>query len=166
MEPADGSQRSPLAVVGVAGAIIAAGLALTMVAPALRDDLGGGVAAPATSTTAGADSSAPAPTAARTRPRPTTAEGVIAEVDRILSDAAATGGLDGDVVRDLRKELDGLQERLADGKRVDFAKRADELLQKIRERLREGEIPAQTAASLRALLQPYADRTGNGDDEG
>lgn len=160
-------RRSRLAVVGVAGAVIAAGLAVTLMAPALRGDLGGPSAAPATTAGGGSAAAAePTPTASPGRPRPTTPAGVIAEVDRILSDAAAAGRIGREVARDLRHELDELRERLADGKLEDFSVRADRLLKKVRERLREGEIPAQLAASLRALLQPYAGRSDDGGDDG
>jgi eukaryotic-like serine/threonine-protein kinase len=167
LRPVDGPGRSRLAVVGVAGAVIAAGLTVTLVAPALLDERG---AAPVAGATATAGSAAPidesAPTASPKQPRPTTPEGVIAEADRILREAAAGGQIGGDVARELRNELDSLRDRLADGRREDFVKRADRLLEKVREWFREGDIPAQTAARLGTLLQPYADRSedGNGDD--
>jgi eukaryotic-like serine/threonine-protein kinase len=156
-------RRSPLALVGGAGALVAAGLALTLLSPALSGDPGahGAAAATATAPTAAAT---PADTTAPIQPLrqwSTQAQAVLAEIDRILDEAVAAGRVRADVARDLRDELDALGRKLADGKARDFGKRVDELLDEVRDRLSEGTLSPQTAAQLLAAAAPYADSDGD-----
>jgi serine/threonine protein kinase len=154
--PLEPPRRSPLAVVGGAGALVAAGLALTLLSPALKDDPG---AQGAPAGTAGSHS-APASATTATQPFrqwPAQAEAVLAEIDRILDEAVAAGRVRADVARDLREELDSLHKKLADGKPRDVSERVDKLMDEVRERLGEGSLAAQTAAQLLAAAAPLAD---------
>ncbi|HEX2772114.1 MAG TPA: serine/threonine-protein kinase [Micromonosporaceae bacterium] len=156
-------RRSPLAVVGGAGALVATGLALTLLGPALSSDPGaqGAPAATATARTAPASPADGTTLIQPFRQWSTHAEAVLAEIDRILDEAVAGGRVRADVARDLRDELDKLRRKLADGEVRDFGERVDKLLDEVRDRLREGKLAPQTAAQLLAAAAPYADSGGD-----
>jgi eukaryotic-like serine/threonine-protein kinase len=153
-------QRSALALVGGAGALVAAGLALTLLGPALSGDPAVQGAAPAASaTTYGAPTS---PSERVTAPRPsrpwsTPAEAVLAEIDRILEEAISAGRVPADVGRDLRDELDDLGRNLTEGRPPEVGGRLDKFLAEVRDRLQDGSIPPQIAAELLAAAARYTE---------
>jgi eukaryotic-like serine/threonine-protein kinase len=152
------SRRSLLAVVGAAGAIVAAGLALTLLSPEFSGDPGARGAPAATASSPPASARPPNGTAGPLRQWSGQAEAVLAEIDRILHDAVAAGRVRTDVARDLRRQLEALREKLADGKVRDAGERFDRLMDEVRMGLSDGSVAPQTAAQLLAVAAPYAVR--------
>jgi eukaryotic-like serine/threonine-protein kinase len=151
-DAAERRRRSPLAAVGGAGALVAAGVVLTLLTPALGDP--GTRGAPAA--TANTHSAPAWPSDDRTARQPfrqwsNRAEAVLAEIDRILDEAVAAGRVRPDVARELRDKLDALREKLTDGKLRDFGERVDKLMDEVRERLGEGAwaVSGATPAAVR-----------------
>ncbi|MEH1125164.1 serine/threonine-protein kinase [Micromonospora sp. CPCC 206061] len=150
--PPDRGGANRLLLAGLAGGIIAIGLALTIIAAALLSGsgepsrLGGG---PSTSpTTAAAPPSSP-------RPSPTGSTAVINALDNTVTAALGAGRIDAEAARKLRDRLDRLREEAAgDRPERDVRKQAGELAKDLDEQLKKGRIDRQTADELRALLRP------------
>jgi serine/threonine-protein kinase len=157
-------RRSRLAAVAVAGGIIAAGLALTLVAAAFRPGAGtspGGSVAGGTSSASPSATTSPAEPAGPTaRPLPSTDAGIVNEVDLILTEAVNQGHLGPDVAKDLRGEVDALRAQLGEGRRKDLRDKADSLRQKIDSYSQDQTIDQATADQLLLVLGPLLN--GNG----
>lgn len=156
--------RSRLALVGVIGGIVAVGLALLLVAAAFRSDVANTSASSATS--APASAAAPSTDAAPTPANPpsTNAE-ILDRLDAVIAELVSTGQLREDVAQDLRDGLRDLRGRSGDGKRKDLRKKAQDLSDKIDERLQEGSLTEETAYQLQTLLAPLL-ATGGGNRDG
>jgi serine/threonine protein kinase len=147
----DRAGANRLLLAGLAGAIIAIGLALTVIAAALLSGSGepsvrGGD--PSLSPTVAASPSSP-------RPSPTGSTAVINALDNTVTAALGAGRIDAEAARKLRDRIDRLREEAAgDRPERDVRKQANELTKDLDEQLRKGGIDRQTADELRALLRP------------
>ncbi|MCW6009673.1 protein kinase [Micromonospora sp. CPCC 205371] len=143
-----------LLLAGLAGGIIAIGLALTVIAAALLSGSGepsglGRVPSP----TPTAAATQPPPTSPR--PSPTGSTAVINALDNTVTAALGAGRIDAEAARKLRDRLDKLREEAAgDRPEREVRKQANELAKDLDEQLKKGRIDRQTADELRALLRP------------
>jgi serine/threonine protein kinase len=139
-----------LLLAGLAGGIIAIGLALTIIAAALLSGSGepsglGGGPSPSPTTAA-----PPSP-----RPSPTGSTAVINALDNTVTAALGAGRIDAEAARKLRDRIDRLRKEAAgDRPERDVRKQANELTKDLDEQLKKGRIDRQTADELRALLRP------------
>jgi len=153
--------RSMLAVVGVAGAMIAAGLVLALVATSFLATPGwlgtagtGPTASRAAAPPAGTagpgpgDSPPPAPES-RLRTAVTRA---IEQIDLLVTDALDDGEIRDDVAEDLRGILDDLRTSVAEGSTQDLRERIDDLRQEVGARRREGTIAADISVRIDLIL--------------
>jgi serine/threonine-protein kinase len=160
-------RRSPLALVGLAGAIIAAGIALTLVAMSLRPTPNNKGAAPGSAVTAPNSASA-APSAAASsptaRPLPTTATGIVDEINLILTEAVAAGEISPEAAQELNDKLDDVRRRIADGRPKDVSRQAADLREKIVKAAADGNISRGTADRLTLVLSPLIANADNGNN--
>jgi len=159
--------RSRLLIVAVAGAIVAAGLTLALIASAFNT----GPSAP--SAGAGPSTTGVGAPPARTtepppRPTPTTGEEIVAELDHLITEAVAADQMTGKAAKELRDKLEDVSKKLDDRKGKSVRGEANSLLEKIEKLVEEGEISDATVAdqmvsTLRPLL--FHQGRGNGGDD-
>jgi hypothetical protein len=154
--PPRGPSRS-LVLVGLIGTVVAAGLAWAVVAAMVNsgNPVGTVRATPSYATTA----PSPTPTGGQPSAAGSSWDDILAELDRVIADAAATGALDGDAAKKLSDKVDEL--RVPDGngkgkqrKRAEeLRKRIDSLQSEIDQLRDDGKIDDQTAEHLTTLAQ-------------
>ncbi|HEX5543443.1 MAG TPA: serine/threonine-protein kinase [Micromonospora sp.] len=167
--PADRPPRSRLAIVAAAGALLAGGLTLALIAAAFRaDPVPNGGRAPSITAPTSAATATSVPPAARTAPpaqsTPTSDRDVVHEFDRLLTELVAAEQITPKVAKKLRDKLDGVRKELGERK---FPKKANDLRKKIRDYLKDGEITPEIADRLHSALQPLltSGHGTNGDDD-
>jgi serine/threonine-protein kinase len=165
---ADQPRRSRMALVAIAGGIVAAGLVLTLVAAAFGP---GSRPTPAanqpipTATAVGAPAT-PSPAASPTAQlQPSTPAGIANEIDLLITESVNSGQMQPAVAADLRSNIDAMRQSVSNGRLRDVRNKAVNLQQKIDDHLQNGDITSATAAQLQAVLQPLLvgnGQTGNG----
>ncbi|SDZ22147.1 serine/threonine protein kinase [Micromonospora pattaloongensis] len=151
----DDAPRSRLATVVVAGGVIAAGLSVIIASAAFLSTPQTRHGAPTTPAGTPPAASAPAaidPSAPGRGPSPTSPGAAVDAIDSLLAEALAARQIDEDSVRDLRRGLTELRDRLGEGR--ELRRRVEELRRQIDDRRRAGTIPSDTAARLDLLLLP------------
>ncbi|GEM_PF-817686 len=143
--PARRPGRVPLALLATAAAL--AGLFVLVGAAAVlsgqRGDVSAGTANPDASTVPG-----PSPT-----PRdPQTPAAVIIAINAEIANAIVGGRLGRDVALDLVDDVKEIERRLVDGKDRDVRRRAENLRDRLDERVADGEVDDRLAARLDRLL--------------
>jgi len=143
--PARRPGRVPMALLATAAAV--AGLFVLVGAAAVLSGQRGDVSA---GTASSGESTVPAESPT---PRdPETPVAVITAINAEIANAIVGGRLDRNVALDLADDVKELERRLADGKDRDVRKRAENLRERLDERVADGDIDAGLAARLDRLL--------------
>jgi hypothetical protein len=128
-------------------AAVLAGLVLVLVAVSLRSG-DSGTAGSSANTPSATASSAQSPTPS---PDPTTPQEILAQMDAVIGQALAAGGIEADSADSLRQKINDLRDHLDRGK---LDKRARDLQRLIDELRSHSKIDASTADQLTTLLRP------------
>jgi serine/threonine protein kinase len=149
---APGRRPNRLLQVGLAGAAIAAGLTLAVIAVGLLPDGSTGTAQPSppvtTTTSPAAPRSTPAPT-------PSAPGAVLIALEHTVTTALNDGRMDRRAARKLRDRIDKLREDVQEGESAeDIRKRAEDLRKDIADQVRANRLDERTAEQLTTLLAP------------
>lgn len=148
-DPLPVRRTNHLLLAGLAGALIAVGLTLTVVAATFLSGEPAGTAQPAPT----GGSSRPAPSSPR--PAPTTPAAVVSALDRTVTAALGAGRIDSQAAGKLRGRIDKLRDQVTDGGADrDVRKQAAQLQKDVAQQLGAGTIDQQTADQLTTLLRP------------
>ncbi|WP_173081743.1 serine/threonine-protein kinase [Phytohabitans rumicis] len=151
------ARREPnrLLQIGLAGAVMAIGLTVAVVAAALYPDGSTGAAQPGPTATATVSPTPPASTAPPTTPPPSAPAAVLVALDRTVTEALNDGRMDRRAARRLRDRIDKLREDVQDGESDEQIRdRVRDLLDDIDDQADEGRLDERTANELRDLVAP------------
>jgi hypothetical protein len=154
-----------LVLVGLIGTVAAAGLAWAVVAATVNsgNPVGTAQATPSYATTS---AESPTPTGAPPPAAGSSSDAILAELDRVIADAAATGALRGDAAEKLRDKVNELRAPGGKGKgkqrkqAEELRKRIDSLQNEIDQLRDDGEIDNNTADQLTTLAQSLSSAPG------